>query len=258
MLNHRNIIVLFCFILAIVGSIDLWYFNVSIWFYIFLFIFYSLLVFWGCITIGSGFFIPVICAANTKERVIALTFDDGPSPEHTPKILSILKDYNVEAAFFCIGNRLKGNENIVLQTINEGHIIGNHSNSHHFFFDLYSSSKMLMDMQEMDTELKLITGLKPLLFRPPYGVTNPNLKRAIIKGNYIPIGWNVRSMDTVANDKDKLFKKITECMKPGAIYLFHDTISVTVDILPDFLKYVKDKGYEIVRLDKLLNLNAYA
>jgi peptidoglycan/xylan/chitin deacetylase (PgdA/CDA1 family) len=100
--------------------------------------------------------------------------------------------------------------------------------------------------------------VKPLLFRPPYGVTNPNLAKAINRGNYIPVGWSVRSMDTVQRDPVKLLAKLQRELKPGAIYLFHDTSKSMLEILPAFLGWVKAGGYEIVRLDKMLNLKAYA
>nr|AUN35648.1 polysaccharide deacetylase [uncultured bacterium] len=111
-------------------------------------------------------------------------------------------------------------------------------------------------MMNRDTE-KLI-GVKPKLFRPPYGVINPNLRKAIQDGEYTPVGWSVRSMDTVIKDEKKLLEKIKRSLKPGAVYLFHDTSKSTLEVLPIFIKHVKDLGYEIVRLDKMLALQPYA
>ena len=117
---------------------------------------------------------------------------------------------------------------------------------------------MLDDLQLMlDETMKKVTGLSPRLFRQPYGVTNPNLKKAITRGNYIPIGWSVRSMDTVITNEDKLLKKITRSLRPGSIILFHDTSKATLGILPAFIKQAAADGYEIVRLDKMLKLNPY-
>ena len=147
------------------------------------------------------FFYKVICSANTDQKEIAISFDDGPASNYTPEILQLLKQDNVKAAFFCIGNRIAGNESIIAKIKEEGHIIGNHSYSHHFWFDLFSSKKMLDDLKKMDQEIERVIGLQPKLFRPPYGVTNPNLKKAIIKGDYTPVGWSVRSMDTVIKNE---------------------------------------------------------
>lgn len=117
---------------------------------------------------------------------------------------------------------------------------------------------MLADLKLMDSEMKRITGLEPKLFRPPYGVTNPNLKKAIIRGGYVPVGWSVRSMDTVIKNEKKLFDKISKSLKPGAIFLFHDTSKTTLAVLPAFINWVKQNGYEIVRIDKMLQLKPYA
>ena len=233
-------------------------YGIPVYLYPLLFVVYSLIVFYGCYYIGSNFFIKVVCSANTDKKEIAISFDDGPATNFTHQILQLLKEENIKAAFFCIGNRIPGNEKIVKQLQEDGHIIGNHSYSHHFWFDMFSSKKMLEDMRLMDQTMKAVTGLQPRLFRPPYGVTNPNLKKAIIKGNYMPVGWSVRSMDTVIKNETKLLDKIKAGLKPGAVFLFHDTSNTTLQVLPLFFKEVKNQGYHIVPLDKLLHLSPYA
>lgn len=200
---------------------------------------------------------PVVCSAQTDAAEIALSFDDGPKTNYTSAVLRVLKTNNVKAAFFCIGSRIAGSESLFAQVHEEGHLIGNHSYSHHFWFDLFSAKKMLSDLRMMSLTMENEIGLRPRLFRPPYGVMNPNLKKAILRGNYIPVGWSVRSMDTVVKDEKKLLKRMTAALRPGAIFLFHDTSRVTLAILPEFIRYATRQGYKIVRLDKLLNLKAY-
>ena len=257
MLNFRNTNIFFILLLLVLIGVHIKT-GLPVYIYPLLFITYSLLVFYGCYYVGSNFFIKIVCSANTENKEIAISFDDGPAVNFTPEILHLLKQENIKAAFFCIGNRIAGNENIIKQIIADGHIIGNHSFSHHFWFDMFSSKKMLDDLQQMDHEMEKLTGLQPKLFRPPYGVTNPNLKKAVIKGGYTPVGWSVRSMDTVIKDKKKLLHKISRSLKPGAIFLFHDTSKTTVNALPAFIKEVKNKGYNIIPLDKLLLLKPYA
>lgn len=257
MLNFRNTNILFTALLILAILFHILH-GITFFIYPVLGFVYSLVLFYGCYYIGSNFFIPVICSFPTDKKVIALSFDDGPATDYTPEILAILRGEAVKAAFFCIGNRIAGNEQLLRQLHEEGHVIGNHSYSHHFWFDMFSSEKMLADLQRMDAAMSAVTGLQPRLFRPPYGVTNPNLKKAIINGRYTPIGWNIRSLDTVIQDEQKLLKKINEAIKPGAIILFHDTSRTTLAILPAFIRQVKEHGYEIVRLDKMLNLQAYA
>lgn len=257
MLNFRNTNIFFSILLAILIAVHInsgmpWYA------YLLLFIVYSLIVFYGCYYVGSNFFIKVVCAADTDKKVIAISFDDGPALNYTPQILQLLNYHEIKASFFCIGNRIIGNEAVLKQIVEDGHIIGNHSYSHHFWFDMYSSGKMLADLKHMDQATEAVTGLRPKLFRPPYGVTNPNLAKAIRKGNYTAVGWNVRSLDTVIKDEAELLRRVSKGIKPGAVFLFHDTSKTTLNVLPEFIKEVKKQGYDIVPLDKLLHLSPYA
>jgi peptidoglycan/xylan/chitin deacetylase (PgdA/CDA1 family) len=257
MLNFRNTNIFFIALLAILIGVHVQY-GLPIYIYPLLFVVYSLIVFWGCYYVGSDFFIKIVCKADTHKKEIAISFDDGPAANYTKEILAILNTENVKATFFCIGNRIAGNEHILKQVQEDGHIIGNHSYSHHFWFDMYSAKKMQLDLKQMDDEMQRVTGLKPKLFRPPYGVTNPNVKKAIINGGYTPVGWSVRSMDTVTKDENKLLKKINDGIEPGAVFLFHDTSKTTLHILPQFIQEVKKREYNIVPLDKLLALQPYA
>jgi len=257
MLTFRNTNFIFLLLLTTLVILQINFIHIDLGFYLLLFFIYGIAVFYGCAFIQSGFFVSAICASKTTDKVIAISFDDGPTSEFTPKVLKILNEYSVEAAFFCIGNKIKGNEEIIRQIVNENHIIGNHSFSHHFWFDLFSTEKMTADIKSMSNEVNAAIGLTPVLFRPPYGVTNPELARAILEGNYITVGWSVRSMDTKIKSEEKLFKKITTKIHPGAIYLFHDTNKTTLAVLPAFLKFVKENNYTIVRLDKMLHLKPY-
>ena len=257
MLNFRNTNLVFC--LALVAGIALrFFYAVPAWYFISLLALYSLVLFYGCFFIQSDFFLRVSCSAGTIEKKIALSFDDGPVAGSTEDILLMLKNEGVHAAFFCIGKKIPANVQLTQRIIEEGHIIGNHSYSHDRWFDLFSSRRMLAELRAMDQEMQSATGLKPRLFRPPYGVINPNLKKAIIKGAYHPVGWSVRSYDTVIRDEERLQKKMKKALDPGAVYLFHDTSETTRKILPAFIRFVKDEGYDIVRLDKLLFLQPYA
>ena len=222
-----------------------------------LLIVYSILLFYGSYRIDSGFYIKVICSAKTDKKEIAISFDDGPAREYTAEILRVLREHHIQAAFFCIGNRIAGNERLLKCIHEEGHVIGNHSFSHHPWFDLFSSKAMSADLHRMDQEMGKVTGLTPRMFRPPYGVMNPPLKKAILRGNYIPIGWSIRSLDTVISNEKRLLEKVNRSLAPGAVLLFHDTSKTTVAILPAFIKEAISKGYQIVRLDKMLKLDPY-
>jgi len=225
--------------------------------YLWLFLIYTVVLFCGTYFIQWGFFLKSICSGPRTEKSIALSFDDGPAGEKTDRILDLLKEHQVQAAFFCIGKNITGREAQLKRITEEGHIIGNHSFSHHPLFDLRSPGRMLDDIKKMSVSCKEITGLEPLFFRPPYGVTNPNLKAALYRGGFISIGWSIRSYDTVIHDENRLLKRIISSLKPGAILLLHDTQETTIQILPRLLKSIQEKGYRVERLDKLINLNPY-
>lgn len=257
MLNFNTITAIFL-VLAI-GLIGVhFYFDFPFYIFIILFTIYIAMLVYGSYNVRSNFYVKTVSSARTAQKQIAISFDDGPAPAYTPEILKILKEHQVKAAFFCIGKRVQENEALVKQVHEEGHIIGNHSYSHDMWFDLFPSRKMADDLEMMNSATQKIIGVKPKLFRPPYGVTNPNLKKAIQKCNFISIGWNIRSMDTVIKDAQKLLSKVTGSLKPGSVILFHDTSKATLDMLSSFILQARSMGYEIVRLDKLLNLEPYA
>ncbi|MEO6490829.1 MAG: polysaccharide deacetylase family protein, partial [Ferruginibacter sp.] len=172
MLTFRNTNIFFAILLVSLVVLDINY-GLRFYIYLLLLLIYSLIIFYGCAYISSSFFIKVICSATTDKKEIAISFDDGPAVNYTPAILQLLKEQNIKAAFFCIGKRIAGNEKLLQQVKQEGHIIGNHSYSHDFWFDMFSSKKMLNDMRLMDERMKNVTGFSPKLFRPPYGVINP-------------------------------------------------------------------------------------
>ena len=218
---------------------------------------YLLILFYGCYCIASGFFMPVVCKAPNSLKRIAISFDDGPA-EHTSAILKILSDYQVKATFFCIGKNIEQNAATLQKLYQAGHLIGNHSYSHTIAFDFWSKKKVQQDLQRTHELIKQITGRDVCWFRPPFGVINPSIARAVRGLNYTTIGWSIRSLDTVVKERDVLLKRVQIRLHPGAVILFHDICKVTVDLLPVFIAYTLNEGYEIVPMDKLLNLPAYA
>jgi len=257
MLNFKNTNIIFIIILLLLAGLGTRY-HTPVYLYILAAVLYSGLLFYGSYYVGSNFFMKVLCQAGTSAKQIAISFDDGPAQAYTAEILQVLKSNQVPAVFFCIGKNIAGNELLLKQIAAEGHIIGNHSYSHHFWFDLFSTKKMLQDVQMMTETVKNTIGTAPRLFRPPYGVTTPNMKKVMQQGGYTAIGWNIRSLDTVITEEEKLFQKIEALLQPGAIILLHDTSKTTLSILPGFIAAARSKGYEFVRVDKLLNVAPYA
>lgn len=257
MLNFRTTNIAFIIAVLVIAAFATRY-PVPLYIYPLLLIVYLSTLFYGSYYVGSNFFMKVLCRGSQQLKQIAISFDDGPANAHTAEILQVLKAHHVPAVFFCIGKNIAGKE-ALLQTIHEeGHIIGNHSFSHHFWFDLFSTKKMMADVQMMSETVHEAIGIRPLLFRPPYGVTTPNMRNVIDKGGFTAIGWSIRSFDTVIKDEEKLFQKIDARLQPGAIVLLHDTSKTTLNILPRLIESARKKGFQFVRIDKLLNVHPYA
>jgi peptidoglycan-N-acetylglucosamine deacetylase len=207
--------------------------------------------------IRSGFYMKTYSKKETKDKIIALTFDDGPDSEITPVILDILSD-KATATFFCIGRKIEGNEGILKRMEPEGHLIGNHSFSHSNWFDLFSSERMKNEFMLTDQKISEITGKKPLLFRPPYGVINPLLKKALKSFNYHVIGFSNRPWDATTKKEQKILHRLVRRLKPGDVVLLHDSVPQSIPVLKEFLKVVAEKEYKIISLSEMFDIQPYA
>ncbi len=256
MLTFKNTLLSYFLLVALI-MVASRFMLVPVWIFIVLTIVLFAILFYGSYFINSNFYLDVICNATNIKNEVSLTFDDGPVEGNTDEILDILKENNVQATFFCIGKRITKNQSLVQRMDAEGHLIGNHSFSHHFFFDLYSLIQMKKEMNDTNTIIEKIINKKMNFFRPPYGVTTPVLAKAIKEIGVLPIGWNIRSMDTVIKNETKLVEKIKNRLKPGSVILLHDTSGVTVRSLQAIINEIKASGLKPVRLDHLLNLQAY-
>jgi len=225
------------------------------WSILVLFVWINLLVL-GAIKIRWNFFM-VSINKGKHDKHIALTFDDGPANE-TATILDILKEHDVHAAFFSIGKNAAVHPDLVKRWHNEGHLIGNHSYGHGFNFDWQSVQIMEHELQQTNELIERITGKIPKLFRPPYGVTNPNLARAVKRLGMTSIGWSLRSFDTTAKSKEQLLQRILGRLKGGDIILLHDSMTITREILTELITEAQKKGFTFVRVDQLLDIEAYA
>lgn len=256
MLKHRNIVILFVLLFTALVVLNKT-FPIHWAAYVILLLLFLGIEFYGAYFIHSNFHVKAICKSDTSEKIVALTFDDGPVSQ-TENILNILREYQTTATFFCIGNRIKGQENILKKIHELGHLIGNHSYSHGLLFDLKTTASLVNDIELANTAIKNVIGKSPAFFRPPYGVTTPGIARAVKHIHVEVIGWNIRSFDTSIKDSRKILKRITDRLKPGSIVLLHDTIPGTELVLKELLNYLKKHDYKVVGLDTLIQKKAYA
>ncbi len=257
-MSSKYIIARAAFLLMLLGLLYIDFAgHVSWYWYALLLATYIVTLVYGSYFIQSQFFLKTLWQGNRAKKTIAISFDDGPMVEFTPILLDILKVENARATFFLIGKNIQGNELLVQRMANEGHTIANHSFSHTYWFSLNNSKTIYNDLIKCDQEIERVTGKKPKLFRPPYGVTNPMVAKAAAKGNYHCIGWSIRTYDTASKNAEVLLKKSLKNLEGGDIILFHDWGAHTIGIISEFITEARKRGFSLVTVDELLNINAY-
>ncbi len=213
---------------------------------------------------GFGYQGDIIRRVITNEPLIAITFDDGPSPEFTPKILDILKGYNVQASFFVVGKHVKEYPEIVLRMYNEGHDIGNHTYDH---INVPTTPAPVLSSQLMATNIEVmkVTGEHPLYVRPARGMYDARFRRLVELMGMQTVLWSLSSQDWRGSmSPEQMINRLLSRVTPGDIILFHDSGSVlggegasrqrTVDALPRIIEELHARGLRIAPLSRLLRL----
>jgi len=185
---------------------------------------------------------------KTGEKVVYLTFDDGPIPELTEEILHILSKYNAKATFFCVGENVARNPEILKRILEEGHSVGNHTHRH-----LKGWNTGLKEyLEDVETANKLI---ESNLFRPPYGLITYKQAKMLSK-DYRVVMWSVLTKDyDPAVSKESCLASAVQGTWPGAIIVFHDNIKARERVLyalPQFLEHLTEVGF---RSEKLMVSN---
>lgn len=179
-------------------------------------------------------------------KTIYLTFDDGPTPNVTERVLEMLKSYKAKATFFLIGKNAVEHPEIVQKILNDGHIVGNHTHNH------LKGSKTSTEnyVKNMEMAEKILP--KTSLFRPPYGRITKKQAQQILDKDYKIVMWDVLSgdFDTKLNP-EKSLKKVLKHTKNGSIVVFHDSLKakrIVLEILPKVLEVWKKEGFEFKSL----------
>jgi peptidoglycan/xylan/chitin deacetylase (PgdA/CDA1 family) len=202
-----------------------------------------------------SFFGLFICRGDSSRRCVALTFDDGPDARSTPALLDVLREADVAATFFCIGKNVATNRELPARILREGHLLGNHTFNHSNTTNFFTAGRLRDELIETQTAIQNTTGVAPQWFRPPMGLSNPRTFRVAQAMGLNVIGWSARGLDTLTGDPQKIVARIIRRLEPGAIILLHDgnipadRLVMTVKLL---LANLRERGYEVVRLDKIL------
>lgn len=208
---------------------------------------YSLLLFAMSMMIRQNFYLSAT-HQNSSNKVV-LTFDDGPHPTETLKVLDALDEHKIKAVFFMIGKNVKAYPTIAKEVVKRGHQVGIHSQNHSWYFGFLGGVDLRKELEDCQSEIEKATGVKTNLFRPPFGVTNPNVANAVKKLGLQTIGWNVRTFDTVAKSSSTIINKVTNHVKPNSIVLLHDRLELTSQALPQIIDRVNGMGFAFGRLE---------
>lgn len=200
----------------------------------------------------------VFVNGDTNKKEIALTFDDGPDGKVTPKILDILKQNNVKGNFFFLGENASRFPSVVRRTYKEENLVLNHSYNHPDFKKENNDEIKNQILKTEDIIYKII-GKKPAILRPPYGDVDQLIVNSILETNNKIAIWSIDTLDWSQKEKDNIVRNVLDNLRPGDIILMHSNSDkyMTAEALPEIIKGIKEKGYEIVTLDKMLNIKAY-
>jgi peptidoglycan/xylan/chitin deacetylase (PgdA/CDA1 family) len=161
-------------------------------------------------------------AAAVGQRDVALTIDDGPDPEITPRVLDLLDATGAQASFFCIGWRARQSPALCREIIARGHRIENHGDSHSRLFATFGIRRMQADIAAAQATLSDITGQAPRFFRPTAGLRNPLLDPVLTRVGLQLASWTRRAFDTREGNPERVYRRLTRNLGPGDILLLHD------------------------------------
>lgn len=191
---------------------------------------------------------------NITEKVVAMTFDDGPHPSLTPKLLDILKARNIKCTFFVIGKQAQMYPNIIRRMISEGHEVANHTWTHPSLTSR-SDDQIRSELKQSEDAMLAAANYRPHLIRPPYGAINTRIKELMFaEFGYSTIMWSVDPQDWRRPGVSVVTSRLVNGAHPGAIMLAHDIHPPTIEAMPAMFDQLLAKGYQFVTVSQLLNM----
>ncbi len=194
--------------------------------------------------------------AAALRREVALTFDDGPDPLVTPRVLDLLDQYGAKASFFCIGNKVIAYPELAREIIRRGHSVENHTNSHPHAFPFFSPKALQHEIDLAQTAIYATTGVAPIFFRAPMGFRNPFLAPMVERAGLHYTNWTRRGYDTFAKSAEPVWQRLQRGLAAGDILLLHDGRSllphneapIILEVLPRLLEHLHTLNLKSVAL----------
>jgi peptidoglycan/xylan/chitin deacetylase (PgdA/CDA1 family) len=191
----------------------------------------------------------------------ALTFDDGPSPQSTPRILDVLAEEKVAAAFFVVGRNAENAPEILQRIHRDGHLIGNHSFDHSHLGMMHRQAYWQRQIRDTDELIQRIVGVRPRYFRPPMGVRTWHITAAARANGHAVITWTRRARDGFATTPALIIRRLTSGVAAGDILLLHDGVephsrrdpTASIECVRPLIRTLRERQIEPVRLDELFD-----
>lgn len=218
----------------------------------------DIIIVFSCLTLCRQFyknyFSPAVSASADSEenpgekKFLALTFDDGPHSKYTKKLLDGLRERDVKATFFLVGKNIEGNEALIKQMSEDGHLIGTHCYSHEALTKK-TTQKACEEIIKTNDLIEEITGKRPEYIRPPYGIWNEELEECL---GMTPVFWDIDTLDWKSQNSRKVLKAIEKNVGKHQVILLHDVFETSVDAALMAIDTLTKQGYTFVTVDELL------
>jgi len=197
---------------------------------------------------------PLPMAAGVK-KFIALTFDDFPFPDETPKLLEALAPLNAPVTFFAIGHKLKDHPEFAAQALYQGHALENHTYDHVRLITL-TPEQIRVDLTKCNQVIRDLTGVAPRYLRSPGGRSTPTIRREALACGLLCVDPLVTNIGDMAHTSAEIVQRCQDGAHPGAIFSLHDGVPETIAALPIVISKLRHQGYQFVTVEKLLRGNA--
>lgn len=195
----------------------------------------------------------VISRMPTQEKVLNISFDDGPYPGHTERILDILKEQKVQATFYLIGNRVDDYPDLARRVVEEGHEVANHT-YYHPNLTWLNREEARAELLAASWSIERHTGVRPTMARPPGGQMNTMVQSVFAEAGLINVLWTISPGDLNGASKSEIISIFSRRLAPGAIVLLHDYPKATLEALPELIKIARSRGYRFVAMGDMVPL----
>lgn len=221
---------------------------------------YPVILFIGAIWPGASFYLPIINRVNTAEKIVALTFDDGPDEEVTPLLLDALRAAGIPATFFWVGEAAEKQLQLGQRAVAEGHLLANHTYRHSYAWNFKTSAAMWHELVQTNQVLERFGGPPIRFFRPPVGMTRPGIDKLLTALHMQPVAWSRKAGEGQSKSVENIIRRLTTGVTNGEILLLHETYYKIRKFPPEQIitvfnavtRELQRQGFSFVRLDTLL------